>query len=258
MSTHVTVAERYAAAKASGTALIGGHRGNPAELPENTIPAYQSAIELGCDMIECDVHLTADGELIVIHDHALERTTDGQGMVGAKTLNELRALDAGNGQRLPTLEEVCEVARDRVGLCIETKQTPLRYEGLEETLIHELRRLDMVDQTCVISFSHPSVRRLKELEPNLQAGAIAAARPVHPVQVLDAALSDIWAAQWAAIDPELVAELHAAGKVVGVWTVDDRAGAMWCVHCRPDSVFTNRPREVLPLLRPTEGTGPSL
>jgi glycerophosphoryl diester phosphodiesterase len=250
MTTHVTVAQRYAAARAGGTPLIGGHRGNSAEFPENTIEAFESAVRLGCDMIECDVHLTVDGELIVIHDHTLDRTTDGHGLVATRTLTELRAFDAGGGRRLPTLEEVAEVARDRVGLCVETKQIPVPYEGLEEKLLHELRRLDMVDQTCVISFSHPSIRRLKELEPNLQVGAIGAARVIRPTDVLEAALADIWAAQWAAIDPDLVAEVHRAGKAVGVWTVDDAAGAMWCAQCKPDSVFTNRPREILPLLRP--------
>ena len=252
MSTHVTVAERYAAARAGGTPLVGGHRGNSGELPENTLSAYESAIELGCDMIECDVHLTLDGELIVIHDHTLDRTTDGHGLVATRTFAELRALDAGGGQQLPTLEEVCDVVRGRAGLCIETKQLPLPYDGLEEKLLHELRRLDMVDQTCVISFSHPSIRRLKELEPNLQVGAIVAARPIRATDVLEAALADIWAPQWAAIDSDLVDEVHRAGKVVGAWTVDDRAAAMWCLQCKPDSVFTNRPREIIPLLRPDQ------
>ena len=64
--------------------MLGGHRGNPAEHPENTLASFRSAIELGCDMVECDVHLTSDGELAVIHDHQLERTTDGKGMVGAR------------------------------------------------------------------------------------------------------------------------------------------------------------------------------
>ena len=249
MTTHVTVAERYASARAGGAPLIGGHRGNSAEHPENTVAAYESAIQLGCDMIECDVHLTVDGELIVIHDHTLDRTTNGHGLVATHTFQELRELNAGDGQRLPTLEEVCEIARGRVGLCIETKQTPVPYPGLEEKVVHELRRLDMVDQTCAISFSHPSVRRLKELEPNLQVGTIAAARPIRATDALHAALADIWAAQWAAIDTELVEEVHRAGKVVGVWTVDDLTAAMWCIQCKPDSVFTNRPREILPLLR---------
>ena len=109
---------------------MGGHRGNPAEHPENTLASFRSAIELGVDMIECDVHLSSDGELVVIHDHTLERTTDGQGMVLQHTLAALRELDAGGGERVPVLAEVCELARGRAGLCVEVKQIPIPYPGL--------------------------------------------------------------------------------------------------------------------------------
>ena len=88
MSPHLSVTDRYRSARESGIPLIGGHRGNPAEHPENTLAAFRSAIELGVDMIECDVHLSADGELVVIHDHTLDRTTDGTGLVAQRTLAE--------------------------------------------------------------------------------------------------------------------------------------------------------------------------
>jgi glycerophosphoryl diester phosphodiesterase len=249
MPDPLTMRQRFERARAEGVPLVGGHRGNSAELPENTLPAYESAVELGVDVIECDVHLTADGELIVIHDHTLNRTTDATGFVGQRTLAELRALDAGGGERLPLLEEVCAVARDRVGLCVETKQMPVPYPGLEEKLVAELRRLDMVAQTCVISFRHGSALCVKELEPGLQVGVITGALPVDPVHVLTSARADIYAPHWAAMDPELVGVVHEAGGVVGCWTVDDETSAAWCRACMPDSVFTNRPREILPLLR---------
>ncbi|MBO0688137.1 MAG: hypothetical protein J2P40_01000 [Candidatus Dormibacteraeota bacterium] len=249
MPDTLSMQQRYARARADGVPLVGGHRGNSAELPENTLPAYESAVALGVDLIECDVHLTADGELIVIHDHTLHRTTGESGFVWQRTLAELRSLDAGGGERLPLLEEVCAVARDRVGLCVETKQMPVPYPGLEEKLVAELRRLDMVAQSCVISFRHGSARRVKELEPRLQVGVITGALPIDPVQVLTSARADIYAPHWAAMDPELVAALHEAGAVVGCWTVDDETSAAWCRACAPDSLFTNRPREVMPWVR---------
>ena len=249
MAPPVSVHQLYEGARAAGAPLVGGHRGNPAEHPENTLASFLSAIELGVDLIECDVHLSSDGELVVIHDHTLERTTDGTGLVGQQSLAQLRELDAGGGERLPLLEEVCAVARDRVGLCVETKQMPVPYPGLEEKLVAELRRLDMVAQTSVISFRHGSALRVKELEPRLQVGVITGARPVDPVQVLRSARADIYAPHWAAMDPELVAAVHDADGVVGCWTVDDETSAAWCRACAPDSVFTNRPREVLPWLR---------
>lgn len=229
--------------------LVGGHRGNPAELPENTLASFRSALELGVDVIECDVHLSSDGELVVIHDHTLDRTTNGSGLVVHHSLAELRELDAGNGERLPLLAEVCDLARDRAGLCIEIKQLPMPYPGLEERLVAALRELDVVEQTCVISFHHPSVKQIKEIEPRLFTGVLMASLPIEPVRVLSAASADIYAPHWGATDAQVVAAMHDAGAVVGVWTVDDEAGVAWCKHCRPDSVFTNRPREILRLLR---------
>jgi glycerophosphoryl diester phosphodiesterase len=241
--------DRYLEARQTGTPLIGGHRGNPVELPENTLASFASAIELGVDMIECDVHLSSDGELIVIHDHTLDRTTDGSGLVLQHSAAELRELNAGDGQRLPLLREVAELARGRTGLCIEIKQLPIPYPGLEEKLVALLRELDMLDQAAAISFQHAAVRDLKALEPALSVGILEGARPIDPVGMLRGAGADIYAPHYGAMDPELVDEVHAAGGLVGVWTVDDDAAVAWCRACSPDSVFTNRPRELLPLLR---------
>jgi glycerophosphoryl diester phosphodiesterase len=249
LSSQLSIADRYRQARETGVPLVGGHRGNPAEHPENTLASFRSAIELGVDMVECDVHLSADGELVVIHDHTLERTTDGAGLVVQRTLAELRQVDAGGGERLPVLGEVCELARGRVGLCVEVKQNPIPYPGLEERLIACLGALGMLDQTAVISFHHGSVKRLKELEPRLAVGVIEGARPIDPVALLRSAGADIYAPHYGAMDPELVEAVHDAGGVVGVWTVDDAAALAWCRACRPDSVFTNRPREVLPAVR---------
>lgn len=249
MRSSPSVSDLYRRAQQAGVPLVGGHRGNPAEHPENTLASFRSAIELGVDLIECDVHLSADGELIVIHDHTLDRTTNGSGLVVQHTLGELRELDAGGGERLPTLAEVCALARDRVGLCIETKQIPIPYPGLEEKLIAQLQQSGMLDQAAVISFHHGGVRRLKALEPRLATGVLEAARPIDPVAILRSADADIYAPHYGAMDPELVEQVHTAGGVVGVWTVDDAAAVAWCQVCKPDSIFTNRPRKILPDFR---------
>lgn len=230
--------------------LVGGHRGNPEEHPENTLASFRSAIELGVDIIECDVHLSSDGRMVVIHDHTLDRTTDGTGLVRDHTWEELQRLDAGGGERLPALEQVIEVAREGgVCLAVEIKQIPIPYPEMEERVVEALRAADMIGQACVISFYHPSCKRLKEIEPALQVGLLEGARPIDPVRLLAEAGSDIYCPHYGAIDPALVQEVHAAERVVGVWTVDDEAGVAWCRFCRPDSVFTNRPREIMPRLR---------
>ena len=98
-----------------------GHRGACVYEPENTLRSFARALELGADMIEFDVHVCASGEAVVIHDAALKRTTNGLGYVKDKTLEELKTLDAGKGEKIPVLEEVFDLVNKRAGLNIELK-----------------------------------------------------------------------------------------------------------------------------------------
>src|SRR6185312_2950197 len=107
----VSLRERLLAER--GRVWVVGHRGAMGYCPENTLASFQRGLELGADWIELDVHLSRDGALIVIHDETLERTTDGHGLVRDHTLAELKQLDAGDGQRIPTLSEVLAWARQR-------------------------------------------------------------------------------------------------------------------------------------------------
>src|SRR5438105_7291887 len=152
-------AENLASKLRSGRMLLGGHRGNPDEFPENTLASFRSAIELGVDVIECDIHRSEDGGLPVIHDHLLDRTTDGSGLVRDYTMTELKRLDAGSwkdprfkGERIPSLDEVLAVARGKVGVASEIKNLPLRYAGIEDALVRTLKDAGSVDDVRVFSF----------------------------------------------------------------------------------------------------------
>jgi glycerophosphoryl diester phosphodiesterase len=244
-----SIRDRYEAAHDDGRPLLGGHRGNPAEHPENTMRSFRSAIAAGCDLIECDVHLSSDGRLVVIHDHTLERTTNGAGLVKDHTAAELRKLDAGDGEKIPLLQEVVELALGKVGLVIEIKQLPQLYQGLEEKLLNMLRQLGAVAECAVVSFNHSAIHELRKKEPALQLGILEGARPMHPATLLREAGADVYSPHWGATDPEVVKEVHAAGGAVGVWPVDDDMAIAWCKYCRPDSIFTNKPKEVGAALR---------
>lgn len=211
--------------------------------------SFRSAIAVGCDLIECDVHLSSDSRLVVIHDHSLERTTNGTGLVRDHTAAELRRLDAGEGERIPLLQEVIELALGKVGLVIEIKQVPPVYPGLEEKLVNMLRQLGAVSECAVVSFNHTSIHELRRMEPSLQLGILEGARPMHPAKLLREAGADVYSPHWGATDPEVVKEVHAAGGAVAVWPVDDEAAIAWCRWCRPDAIFSNRPKEVLAALR---------
>jgi glycerophosphoryl diester phosphodiesterase len=244
-----SIRARYEAAHDDGRPLIGGHRGNPAEHPENTMRSFRSAIAAGCDLIECDVHLSSDGRLVVIHDHTLERTTNGKGLVGDLSSAELRRLDAGHGEHIPLLQEVVELALGKVGLVIEIKQIPVQYPGLEDKLLAMLRQLGAMQECAVVSFHHPSIRQLRGMEPRLQLGILEGARPIDPARMMREAGADVFSPHWGATDPQLVKEIHGAGGAVAVWPVDDAAAIAWCKFCKPDSIFTNRPVEVGAALR---------
>lgn len=223
---------------------MGGHRGNPSDHPENTMRSFRSAIAEGCDLIECDVHLSSDGRLVVIHDHTLERTTNGTGFVRDFTASELRRLDAGEGEKIPYLQEVVELALGKVGLVIEIKQVPIQYPGLEDKLVAMLRQLGAVNECAVISFHHPSIHLLRQMEPELQLGVLEGARPMDPAKVMREAGADVYSPHWGAMDPQLVKEIHHAGGAVAVWTVDDEMAVAWCKYCKPDAIFSNCPAEI--------------
>jgi glycerophosphoryl diester phosphodiesterase len=245
----LSIHARYEAAHDDGRPLLGGHRGNPAQCPENTMKSFRSAIAAGCDLIECDVHLSSDSRLVVIHDHTLERTTNGHGLVRDHSAAELRKLDAGDGEHIPLLQDVIELALGKVGLVIEIKQLPIVYEGLEEKLLNMLRQLGAVEECAIISFHHPSIRKLRDLEPRLQLGILEGSRPLDPARLMREAGADVFSPHWAAMDRETVTQVHSAGGAVGVWTVDDETSVAWCRYCRPDSIFTNKPVEIGAALR---------
>ena len=155
--------------KAGRMAFVVGHRGAPSLAPENTVPSFLRAIEAGADFIEVDVWRTDDGEVVVIHDSRVDRTTDSEGPVSELKLMELKTLDAGGwfapkfrGVKVPTLEEALAVIKDRASVVVHIKET-----GVEENVIGILREKDMVHDSIIIADTDRAAVRIKELEPKI-------------------------------------------------------------------------------------------
>jgi glycerophosphoryl diester phosphodiesterase len=220
---------------------IVGHRGASGHAPENTLASFALAAEMGADMVECDVHLSADGIPVVIHDDALERTTDGRGPVTAHTLAQLKTLDAGRGERIPTLDELLAWCRDRVPLSIEIKNGPIYHQGLPDQVVELLRKHRMVERATVISFDHFALRRAKELEPRLAVGTLFAARPIDGPAIARAAGADALLPHWAFATREVVEPAHAAGLAVSVWTVNEESALRAVVEAGVDAIATDYP-----------------
>lgn len=242
--------------RAEGRPRVFGHRGAMGYAPENTVASFERAIALGVDAIEIDVHLTADGEVVVIHDPQLDRTTDGDGLVGQKRLAELKALDAGAsfspeyaGQRIPTLGEVLQLVRGRCVLDVEIKGGPWPYDGIEGKVVTLIREHEMTDQTIVISFDHPTVARVRALAPEIATGTLWSCRPVDPVAVASAAGANAILPFWAYCDAETVEQAHAAGLSVHPWATSEPAIIERLIALGVDSICSNHPDRVIDAIR---------
>lgn len=232
----------------AGRPYVVGHRGAMGHAPENTFASFRKGVELGCPMLELDVHLSADRQLIVIHDDTVDRTTDGTGPVGNLTAAEIRRLDAGSwfgpafaGERVPLLDEVLTWARGRAGLVIELKLGPVWYPGIEEVLVETLKRQDAVSEVLVISFDHHAAYRVKQLDPAVTTAIMYGGRMLDPVGLARAAGADAVRPGHATLRAEDVAACHAAGLAVIPWTVNNEAGMRRVIGLGVDGMSSNYP-----------------
>lgn len=228
---------------------IIAHRGTSGRAPENTMAAFRRAAAMGCHGIEFDIHRSADGHLVVIHDPFLERTTNGRGLVRAATLAELKALDAGSwkgqefaGERVPTLAEViADPALQELTLYIELKAGSIHYPGIEAELVALLRRLGCVPRVQVSSFDHVGLLRLHELAPELPLGILYEGNPLNPVAMARAVGATALHPSWHFVQPDLVQGAHAAGLAVNVWTVNTPEVAAHVRACGVDGIMSDYP-----------------
>jgi glycerophosphoryl diester phosphodiesterase len=231
-----------------GRALCSGHRGAKGHAPENTFASFNRALELGADVIEMDVHLSQDGTLVVIHDHTVDRTTNGKGYVKDMTVAELQALDAGAwydpkyaGERIPTLAEVLDWAHDRIPLAIEIKNGPIYYPGIADKLVRALREHDMIRQAMLISFDHFVLREAKMIAPEVVTGILYVAALIDPVGAARMAGANAVHPNWALVTPYLVETAHAAKLAVSPWVPNDLTTLRILDQMGVDSIGTDYP-----------------
>ncbi|MDI6853957.1 MAG: glycerophosphodiester phosphodiesterase family protein [Deltaproteobacteria bacterium] len=227
---------------------IMGHRGAPVEEPENTRRSIRRALEIGVDAVEVDVHLSKDGRLVVIHDDKVDRTTNGKGRVKDLTFAELRRLDAGKGERLPSLEEVMDLVIGRAHLIVEVKAPEAG-----PALVRLFQERDIFQHAHVISFWHPLVKTLKEQEPRLRTGVLMVGCPADPAGLARAALAEALVLNYAYVNPELVTQAHAHDLLVYVWNIDDIETLKPYLTMNLDGIGTNRPDVVVEYVKKLGG-----
>ena len=239
--------------------LVVAHRGFSGAAPENTLIAFEKAIAIGSDMIELDVHLSRDGEIVVIHDETLERTTNGKGMVVDHTLKELKKLDAGfsfgpqfAGERIPTLKEVLDLAKGRVPVNIEIKNpTHGKYPiaELTEKALREVKQAGMMDQVIFSSFNPASLEWIEGKEPRVWT-AFLFYRPWNSLRdILGSQEYLVLNLRNIHLTREKVAEIKKAGKQINVYTVNPEEEIRQFVDWGVDGIITNHPDRLLNILQ---------
>ncbi|QAY64864.1 glycerophosphodiester phosphodiesterase [Xylanimonas allomyrinae] len=230
--------------------LVVAHRGNSTVAPQNTLAAFEAAWRADAAMIECDIQVAADGGIVVIHDDSVDATTDGRGDVGALSLTDLRALDAGAwfappfaGQRIPTLGELLTFLDDRPGtdLLLELKGVWSVEDAARVASAVDAARLG--PRTIVQSFWPETVAALRDAAGHLRRGWLIERRH-EPLTEICAQLGVMTcnpSVELVLEDDGLVPLLHEAGVQVMVWTADDVAQWEALTAAGVDAIITDRP-----------------
>jgi glycerophosphoryl diester phosphodiesterase len=212
-----------------------GHRGARAYEPENTIRSFRKALEIGVDAIELDVRRTKDGEIVVIHDADVKRTTNGEGFVSELTLEEIKRFGAEKDEKIPTLREALDFL-DRIVLTfIELKEA-----GFEEQVVSLVKEMGLIHDVVIVSFLEDALKRVKEINPEVETGLIYA-RHKNP---LKAALE--LKAKWLLgfykfVHTGNVEKAHENGLKVVVWTVNDHNEAIEMARKGVDGIASDKP-----------------
>lgn len=222
------------------------HRGASLEAPENTLASFRAALDAGAPAVEFDVHLSKDGVPVVIHDDTLERTTNGTGAVAERTLAQLRALDAGGGERVPTLAEVLDLLAHRALLDIELKTLDRPYPGLVDAVAAAVDKRGLRDSVVLSSFHEPTVREAKAR--GFASALIVPGEPLYDdvrawAEFCDALGVAVWG-----LTPQAVRACAQAALPVYAWTVDEPEAARRLLAAGVAGVITNDPRAIVQAL----------
>lgn len=229
--------------------LILAHRGASACAPENTLAAFDLAVQQGAPAVELDAKLTSDGEIIVIHDLTLDRTTNGSGRVQDFSLSALQKLDAGSwfgnpfaGERIPTLGQVFELLKGKVYINVELTNYGDPGDGLVSRVIDLIKECGIQDQILFSSFLIKNISTARRLMPDVPCGLLAPRRLAWPVFAAGLFVHhESFNPDVRDITPTLLAAVHRRGKAVFTYTVLDPADMRRLIHMGVDGLFVNDP-----------------
>ncbi|WP_172369462.1 glycerophosphodiester phosphodiesterase [Sporosarcina jiandibaonis] len=231
---------------------IYAHRGSSGTHPENTLAAFLDAAKLPIHGIELDVHMTKDGELVVIHDEKIDRTSNGKGFVQDMTLAELRNYDFGSwfsfkfkGEVIPTLYEVLEIYLETTHhLNIELKSDVINYPGMTEKVLDLIGNLNLDNRVVISSFNLDAIRTVKELAPHIETAALFMKPLNNPLDYVRAIPTDaLHIKARAALRPSM-REVYSEGIIVRVFTINTFKYLSALKEIGVDAIFTDYPEKL--------------
>ena len=224
--------------------FVVGHRGAAGVLPENTLKGFEYAIGLGVTYVECDVHLTSDKHLVVMHDATVDRTTNGTGAIRDLRFETIRNLDAGEGECVPTFDEVLAVTKGKVTLLCE-----LKGEGVEQAAVDAVKRHGMSTEVMFSSFYMDRIQRVKQIDNNLAIRAIMASPSKEDIQNaigLGIVGLDV---HYRNLTLQMIEDAHAAGVNIIAWNPNTWAEQKAMIGLGVDGVSSDRPDILMSHLR---------
>lgn len=233
------------------------HRGFSGEYPENTMTAFENAVAEKCDGIETDVQFTKDGEMVLCHDELLERTTNGNGLLANYTFNELRKLNASanfrnkcKNEKIPTLKELLDLAKESgIMLNLELKNSVIEYKGLEEKVIDMIHSYGLSDKVIISSFNHNSVKKCKEISPEIQCGILYVS-VLHDAGFYAKSLgANACHPNFYTLKPYIVEEIKKNGMKINTWTVNEEEYMKMMIDMGIEGIITNYPNLLHRLLK---------
>ncbi len=227
---------------------IIAHRGASVMAPENTMKAFQLALDYEADGIELDVMLTGDNQVVVIHDETVDRTTNGNGRVSEMTLEEIQGLDAGEGEKIPTLSQVLDQFAGKLLINIELKNYSSIFDPLPLEVAKILKNHNYLEDILISSFNPFNLPRVKRRIKDVRLGLITQPQQAqHWIwRLFD---YDALHPHYSDVDSVLVSALHARQRGVNVWTVDEPAELKRLVALDIDGIITNDPKRAREVLR---------
>jgi glycerophosphoryl diester phosphodiesterase len=236
--------------------LILAHRGASKIAPENTAAAFQKAFQVGADGIEFDVHLTKDKKLVIIHDERVDRTTNGIGYIKDLSLREIKKLDAGSyfspefaKERVLTLEEALEFARDFKLINIEIKNSIIKYQDIEKELIETIKKVNLESKILCSSFNHYSIALIKKLSPDIKTGLLYVSTLYRPWIYATSIGAVAIHPHHYSVSSEIISACHENNIKVNVWTVDDKKTIKQMISNQVDTIITNYPEIAIKILK---------